>query len=38
MHDLVADWNRWSRAERVGATLVIAGLLTVVLSLPLFAG
>jgi hypothetical protein len=38
MHDLVADWKRWSRAERVGAMLAVTGAFIAILSLPLFAG
>ena len=37
MQDLVADWKRWSQAERIGAAIVIASLLLSVFSLPFFA-
>ena len=36
MHDLVADWNKWSQAERIGAALAVASLLLAVVSLPFF--
>ncbi len=28
MHDLKADWEKWSRAERVSATCLVFGLAT----------
>lgn len=34
MRDLVADWKRWSRAERVGVTILISFSLVGVFSLP----
>jgi hypothetical protein len=37
MHDLVADWKKWTQAERIGASIVIACALLSVLSLPFLA-
>lgn len=38
MRDWVADWNKWSRAERVLAVLVAVTLLALPLSLLIAAG
>jgi hypothetical protein len=35
MHDLIADWNKWSRAERVLAILVTGTLIALPLCLLL---
>jgi hypothetical protein len=37
MHDLLSDWKRWSRAERVLAILVAGVLLALPLSILLTA-
>jgi hypothetical protein len=38
MHDLISDWLRWSRTERVTALLFLAGALVVPLLLGALSG